>query len=62
MAAAILTLALAFICGGGLWLALGPRLTLSEESEQNELLNLILYVGAILPLAFGVVFFLIEGL
>lgn len=62
MAAAILTLALAFICGGGLWLALGPRLALSEESEQNELLNLIIYVGAILPVAFGVVFFLIEGL
>ena len=31
MAAAILTLALAFLCGGGLWLGLGPRLTLSEE-------------------------------
>lgn len=62
MAAAILTLALAFICGGGLWLALGPRLPLSEEAEQNEVLNLVIYVGAVLPLAFAVVFFLVEGL
>jgi len=61
MAAAILTLALAFVCGGGLWLALGPRLTLSEETEQNDLLNLVVYVGAVLPLAFVVVFFLVEG-
>lgn len=62
MAAAILTLVLAFICGGSTWLALGPRLTLSPEAEQNDLLNLIVYVGVALPPAFLVVFFLIEAL
>ena len=62
MAAAVLTFAIAFVCGGGLWLALGPRLALSDESDQNELLNLVVYVGMILPLAFLVVFFLLESL
>ena len=62
MAAAVLTFAIAFVLGGGLWLALGPRLALSEESDQNELLNLVVYVGLILPLAFLVVFFGLEGL
>lgn len=57
MAAAVLTFALAFICGGGLWLSLGPRLALSDKGEQNEVLNLVAYVGLILPLAFLVVFF-----
>jgi hypothetical protein len=61
MAAAILTLALAFLCGGGLWLGLGPKLELSGEAEQNELLNLVVYVGAAVPLAFVVVFFLLGA-
>lgn len=62
MAAAILTFAIAFISGGGLWLALGPRLALSSEADQNELWNLLVYVGVNLPLAFLVVFFVLEGL
>lgn len=62
MAAAVLTFAIAFVCGGGLWLALGPRLALSSETDQNEILNLVAYVGGILPLAFLLVFFGLEGL
>lgn len=62
MAAAILTLALALLCGGGLWLALGSRLALSEDAAQNEVLNLVALVGAALPPAFAVVFFLLGGL
>ena len=57
MAAAVLTFAIAFVCGGGLWLALGPRLALSSEADQNEVLNLVVYVGVVLPLAFLLVFF-----
>lgn len=45
-----------------MWLALGPRLTLSNETDQNEVLNLVVYVGLILPLAFILVFFGLEGL
>ncbi len=62
MAAAILTLALAFLCGGGLWLGLGPRLVLSDDADQNQLLNLMTYVGGALLPAFLVVFFLLGGL
>jgi hypothetical protein len=62
MAAAVLTFAIAFVCGGGLWLALGPRLALSAEADQNEVLNLMAYIGVVLPLAFVLVFFGLEGL
>ena len=62
MAAAVLSFAIALVLGGGLWLALGPRLVLSNETEQNELLNLVVYVGLILPLAFLAVFFGLEAL
>ena len=62
MAAAILTFAIAFVCGGGLWLALGPRLALSSEADQNEILNLVVYIGLVLPLAFVLVFFGLEEL
>lgn len=62
MAAAVLTLALAFIGGGSLWLVLGARLALVEEAELNDLLNLLVYVGAVLPPAFALVFFVLETL
>lgn len=62
MAAAILTLALAFLCGGALWLGLGSRLALSEDPAQNEILNLVTLVGGALLPAFLVVFFFLEAL
>ena len=62
MAAAILTLVLAFLVGGGLWLAVGARLRLAEDAEANQLLNLVAYVLGVLPVAFVVVFFLLEAL
>ena len=62
MAAALLTLVIAFMSGGALWLTLGPRIALSSETEQNDLLNLIVYVVALLPVAFAVVFFVLEVL
>jgi hypothetical protein len=62
LAAAILTLVLAFVVGGAVWLAVGPRLRLAEPGEQNQLLNLLAYVLIVLPFAFVVVFFLLETL
>ena len=62
MAAAILTVVLAFIVGGSAWLLLGPRLPLATAAEQNQLLNLIAYVAVVLPFAFAIVFFLLEML
>ena len=60
MAAGILTIVIAFLSGGGLWLALGPRLKLSQDVQTNDLLNLVTYVGGALPVAFALVLFVLE--
>ncbi len=60
MAAGILTLVMAFLAGGGLWLAVGPRLQLAQDVQTNDLLNLLAYVGGALPIAFGLVFFVLK--
>ena len=51
---------MAFLAGGGLWLAVGPRLQLAQDVQTNDLLNLLAYVGGALPIAFGLVFFVLE--
>ena len=60
MAAGILTVVIAFLSGGGLWLAKGPRLRLSDDDQTNDLLNLVAYVGASVPVAFALVLFVLE--
>jgi hypothetical protein len=60
VAGAILTLILAFIAGGALWVGIGSRLELVEDAERNELLNLLAYIAVALPVAFAVVFYLLE--
>ncbi len=60
MAALILTLVISFMSGGALLLTAGARFSLNEERERNELLNLLTYVGLLLPAVFLIVFFLIE--
>ena len=63
MAAAILTLLLAFLCGGGAWLMAGARFNLDAgDRERNDILNLLAYIGASIPVMFVVVFFLLEVL
>ena len=60
MAGVILTLILAFVAVGALWIGIGPRLKLAEDAERNGLLNLLAYVAIALPVAFAVVFYLLE--
>lgn len=57
MAGAILSLVITCLVTGGLWFALGSRLKLSEESEQNDILNLAVYATIVLPIAFVIVYF-----
>lgn len=57
MAAILLTMICSLFIGGGLWLALGSRFSLSDDEEQNERLNLILFFVGSLPLSFVLVFF-----
>ncbi len=56
MAGGILTLVITFVVAGGVWLALGPRLKLSDDEQQNDLLNLVTYYAIGLPVVFVVVF------
>lgn len=61
MAAVILTLLISFLIGGGTWLLAGTRFALdAEDTERNDLLNLMAYVAATIPIAFLFVFFLLE--
>ena len=57
MAALILTLILSFIIAGLLWLTLGSRIALAEDSSENDLANLVLYALGALPVSFVIVFF-----
>ncbi|MCY4130225.1 MAG: hypothetical protein OXG15_13420 [Gammaproteobacteria bacterium] len=61
MAALILSVAGSVVIGALIWLIVGPRLNLNEEPVQNEVLNVLCYMGIafviILPL---VVFVLSE--
>lgn len=56
MAAGILTLVITFVVAGGLWLGLGAKLKLSDDAQQNDLLNLVTYYAIGLPVVFVVVF------
>ena len=57
MAGAILSLLITVLVTGGIWLAFGSRVKLSEESEQNDILNIAVYALATLPFAFALVYF-----
>ncbi len=57
MAVFILTLALSLCLAGGLWLAIGSKLQLSEDRAQNEVLNLAAYFIGMLPMSFVLIFF-----
>ncbi len=61
MAALILTLILTFVLSGGLWFLLGSKLTLVDDSRENDLANLLAYYLALLPGSFVIVFFGIGG-
>ncbi len=61
MAALILTLILTFLSTGVLWLLIGSRLALAEDSRENDLANLLAYGLALLPVSFVLVFFGIGG-
>ena len=60
MVAVVLSLVIAFLVGGASWLAIGPRLRLSDDDEVNQLLNLAAYVGIALAPAFLGILFLLD--
>ena len=61
MAAVTLTLVLSFVLGSVTWLGAGSRLRISNDSQQNDMLNFLSYSLMALPLVFAAVFFLLES-
>ena len=55
-----MSLVITCLVTGVIWFAIGSRFKLSEESEQNDILNLAVYAGTILPIAFLFVFFVLD--
>lgn len=60
MVAVVLTLVVAFLMGGTVWLILGSRLPLKDDKQLNEALNLAAYIGMALVPAFLGIFFLLD--
>lgn len=60
MVAVVLTLVLTFLVGGTVWLLAGSRLSLNEDKDVNEVLNLVAYLALALVPMFAVVFFLLD--
>ncbi len=60
MVAVILTLVLSFLAGGTVWLLAGSRLSLNEDEDVNEVLNLVAYLALALGPVFALVFFLLD--
>jgi hypothetical protein len=58
--AVVLTLVVSFLCGGVAWLVIGSKLSLNEDKDVNEVLNLLAYVGVVLLPIFFAVFFLLD--
>ncbi len=59
MAALVLSLVLSVVIAGALWLMIGSRLEIKEESAYNDLLNVFAYVVLLIPPNFLFVFFVL---
>ncbi len=57
MAGTLLSAVITCLVAGAFWFACGSRFKLSEEAEQNDILNLAVYAVIILPVAFFAVYF-----
>lgn len=61
MAALILSVAGSVVLGALVWLTVGPRLKLNEEPVQNEVLNVLCYMGVAFVIIFPLVVFVLSG-
>ncbi len=61
MASIILSIVLSIVLGSMTWLVIGSRLSLNKNCQQNQLLNLFIYIASSFVVVFAVVFFIIGG-
>lgn len=62
MAAFILSISAAVVIGALIWLIAGPRLKLNEEPVQNEVLNVLVYMGVSFLVMFPVVIYFLTNI
>ncbi|MYD43036.1 MAG: hypothetical protein F4W90_03985 [Gammaproteobacteria bacterium] len=62
MAALILSVAASVVIGALAWLIIGPRLKLNEDPVQNEVLNVLSYMGIAAVFVLPLVIFVISDL
>lgn len=62
MAAFILSLVASVVFGGVLWLIIGPKLKLNEEPVQNEVLNVLAFMGIAFVVLFPLVVVVLSDL
>ena len=60
MAAFILSVAGSIVIGAAVWLLVGPRINYSEDPVQNQVLNLVTFVGIALVILFPIVVLFIS--
>jgi hypothetical protein len=57
VAAFVLTVSSSFVFAAVAWLTLGSRISFSADQQLNDIANMVVYFGAVLPVSFVVVFF-----
>ena len=57
MAGVVMSLVISTLVAGFAWLFLGARVSVSQDPEQNNILNFFFYLLVTLPFAIVVVFF-----
>lgn len=60
MGALVLSLVGSVVLGGGLWALIGSRLKLAKDSLQNDILNFVVYLLAVLIVLFPIVIFVLA--
>ena len=60
MGALVLSLVGSVVLGGGLWALVGSRLKLAKDSLQNDILNFVVYLLAVLIVLFPIVIFVLA--
>lgn len=53
----VLTVICALLIGGVLWLVIGSRFKLDEDTDQNDRINFVLYCLGAVPVGFVLIFF-----
>lgn len=60
MGALVLTLVGSVVLGGAAWALIGSKLKLAKDSLQNDILNFVVYLLAVLVVLFPIIIFVLA--